>query len=109
MSSSTSGLDLDALEAEADDVRPPFEFFLGGRSWTAKDTGLVDWRTIAAFDDADREDPREVLRLYLDEDQYTEFFQLDGIPKWKVSRLMRALNKHYFGVSPGESDGSPTS
>lgn len=109
MTSSTGSLDLDALEAEDDDVRPPFEFDLGGRHWTAKDTGLVDWRTIAAFDDDDREDPREVLKLYLDDDQYAEFVQLDGIPKWKVSRLLRALNAHYFGVSPGESEGSPAS
>lgn len=105
----TQGLDLDTLEAEDGEIREPYEFTLGGRQWTANDPDLVDWRDIAAIDDDDLDDPRVVLKVYLSAETYAEFAQVDGVPKWKVRRLLRALAEHYTGVRPGESGGSPTS
>lgn len=101
-----TGLDLDALEREGD-TPEPYTFRVNGRDWTARHPDDVDWTVIAAMDP---DDPRDVLAAYLDEATYREFVQ-QGVPKWKILKLMAALNRHYYGSAdaPGESGALPAS
>jgi len=104
----TAGLDLDTLEDDGQ-IRPPYDFTFAGRTWTAYDPDRVDWTVIAALDS---DDAREVLQVYLEPDDYAEFAQLKPAPpKWKVQRLLVALNRHFYGAEKpaGESPALPAS
>lgn len=90
----TTGLDLDSLEDDGQ-IRVPYTFTVAGRTWTAYDPDRVDWKIIAALDS---DNPADVLRVYLEPEDFAAFLLIDPAPaKWKIQRLLAALNRHFYG------------
>lgn len=97
------GLDLDALDKEAAPI-PPYEFTLGGKTYTANGPTEIDWQTAWELD---VNDIPGVLRATLGEEQWEEFVK-HKLKASTLEKLVEAINDH-FQADPGEGNASQPS
>ena len=89
-------LNLDTIEREGE-RREPFVIAVGGKPLTLADPSDLDWRELTAAQlQADRQDFRPLLQLALGDDVAA----LDGLPAWKIGRLLTSWQQHN-GVTAG--------
>lgn len=93
-------LDLDAIEAEADEK--PFEFTFAGATWQMASPESIDWQLMS--DDGSSEDAREAIREMLGDEQWERFSEHKlSIRQLRV--LMDSARRH-FGIDPEKSQAS---
>lgn len=82
-------LDLDAVERDAKDVKPPFVVSVEGKQVTLQDPTEIDWRDLAAV-----EIPADLLRVAMSNEDRNYLSGL-ALPTWKFNKLMEAYYTHY--------------
>lgn len=82
-------LDLDTIERDSKDVKPPFVVAIEGRSITLGDPTDIDWRDLAGV-----EVPADLLRVAMSREDRV-YLQSLALPTWKFNRLMEAYYTHY--------------
>lgn len=97
------GLDLDQIDKEAAPI-PPYEFTLGGKTYTAMGPTEIDWQTAWELD---VNDTPAVLRASLGDQQWDEFSK-HKLKSSTLEKLVNAINNH-FGSDPGEDNASQAS
>jgi hypothetical protein len=82
-------LDLDELERDPKQVRPPFVTVIGGRQVTFSDPEDADWQDL--YDVAD---PYGLLRVAVTPEDRAHILE-QKMPTWKFEKLMQAYNQHF--------------
>lgn len=82
-------LDLDSLQRDPKEVKPPFIVRVGGRNITFADPNDIDWRDLV-----DINHPSQLLSFSLTRDDREHILGTD-LPGWKFNELMEAYYVHY--------------
>lgn len=82
-------LDLDSIERDPKDTRPPFVVNVGGREVTFADPEEIDWQDL--YDVAD---PYGLLRVAVTPEDRSHILA-QKMPTFKFEKLMQAYNQHF--------------
>ncbi|HMG44996.1 MAG TPA: hypothetical protein VK611_26925 [Acidimicrobiales bacterium] len=98
----TAAFDLDALEREGEDIKPPFKFKHGGKVFTLSDPAEIDLSEIVEI--GTNPSGEAGLLANLMGDQYEDIVNAGKLPQWKLGPMLQAWYDHY-GLEPGKSRG----
>lgn len=82
-------LDLDIVERDPSEVKPPFVIKVGGRSITFLDPEEINWEDLAAVGS-----PQDLIHVSLERED-RDFIFKQNLPTWKFNKLMESYYVHY--------------
>ena len=82
-------LDLDTLERDPKDVKPPFVVNVAGKALTFADPSDLEWQDLAAV-----QVPQDLLRVAMSREDRHHLAEAK-LPSWKFNKLMEGYYNHY--------------
>lgn len=81
--------DLDTVERDPKEVKPPFRTKVGDRVIEMVDPSTLDWRDVMLMTN-----PTDLIRLSLSAEDRTHL-QSVGFESWKFGKLLEAYSEHF--------------
>lgn len=82
-------LDLDTVEKDEKDVKPPYRTRVAGRILTFGNPEDVDWQDLLLI-----QSPVDLLQFVLNTEDL-RFLREQHLPGWKLGKLMNGFSEHY--------------